>query len=103
MRVMGLAENVPEWRHDIAVAVGVHDAHDLGAACHRTDGESAADDLAERGEVGGEAVVLLRAAVAVAKGHHLIGDQQRLVAGSPSPVGRSHIRVRQSTARRGAA
>ena len=65
--------------------MGVHDAHDLGAAGHRSDGEAATDDLAERGEVGGEAVVLLRAAVAVTEGDHLVGNEQHRVAGCPVP------------------
>ena len=55
----------------------------VGAAGHRADGKPAADDLAQRGEVRGEAVVLLCAAMAVAERHHLVDDEQRLVAGRP--------------------
>ena len=45
------------------------------------DGQAAADDLAERGDVGRDAVQLLRAAAREAEaGHHLVEDEQRAVA-----------------------
>ena len=52
------------------------------AAAVGADGQAAADHLAEGGEVGPDAVALLRAAEGHAEaGHHLVEDQQRAVRG----------------------
>ena len=54
--------------------------HDVAPAAVGADGQAAADDLAERGEVGRDAVELLRAAAREAEaGHHLVEDEQRAV------------------------
>ena len=58
-------------------------AHEVGATTKRGEGEAAADDLAEAGQVGGDVVQLLRGAVADAEpAHHLVEDQQRAVLGA---------------------
>ena len=55
-------------------------AHDVRAAAVGADRQPAADHLAERGQVGPDAVALLRAAEGDAEaGHHLVEDQQRAV------------------------
>ena len=54
--------------------------HDVAAPAVRADRHAAADDLAERGEVGRDAVERLRAAERDAEaGHDLVEDQQRAV------------------------
>src|SRR5215813_5276950 len=52
-------------------------AHDLLAADHRGEGEAAADDLAEGGQVRHHAVVLLGAAVGEAEARHDLVEDQR--------------------------
>ena len=50
--------------------------HDLGSTAVRSDGESATDDLAERGQVGRDAEPLLRPAVRQPEPRHdLIEDE----------------------------
>ena len=57
-----------------------HVVHDLGAAAVGPDGQAAADDLAERRQVGLDAQPLLRPAIGHAEaGHHFVADQQRAV------------------------
>ena len=52
----------------------------VGAAAIGADRQTAADDLAQRGEVGSNLPERLRAAVGHAKaGHHFVADQQRAV------------------------
>ena len=54
--------------------------HDLAPPAVRADGQPAADHLAERRQVGRDAVQRLRAARSDAEaGHHLVEDQQRAV------------------------
>ena len=54
--------------------------HDVAAAAEHADRHAAADDLAERREVGPDAVELLRAALRDAEaGHDLVEDQHRAV------------------------
>jgi hypothetical protein len=54
--------------------------HDVAPPAERTDGQAAADDFAERREVGPDAEALLRAAGREAEaGHHLVEDQHRLL------------------------
>ena len=54
--------------------------HQVGAAAVSADGQTAADDLAQAGEVGLDAVEPLRPAQADAEaGHHFIEDEQRPV------------------------
>ena len=51
-------------------------AHDLLAAGNRRQRHAAADDLAERAQVGGHAISFLRAAIGQPEpGHHLVKDQ----------------------------
>ena len=57
-----------------------HVLHDLGPAAVGADGQAAADDFAERREVGLDAEQRLRTAVGHAEaGHHFVADQQRAV------------------------
>mmetsp|Transcript_41301 Transcript_41301/g.100220 ORF Transcript_41301/g.100220 Transcript_41301/m.100220 type:complete len:396 (-) Transcript_41301:89-1276(-) len=59
---------------------GGNHLHDLLLARIRTDGQAAADHLAERGQVGRDAPVLLGAAVRDAEaGHHLVEDEESAV------------------------
>ena len=51
-------------------ARGRDNVHDLALAAVRADGEAAADDLTHGGEVGGDAPVLLRAALGDAESCH---------------------------------
>ena len=54
--------------------------HDVGAAAERRGREAAADDLAERHQVGAHAVEAEPAGAADAEaGHHLVADEQRAV------------------------
>ncbi len=54
--------------------------HEVGAAAVSPDGQPAADDLAERRQIGPDAVKLLRPAARGAEtGHDLVEDQQRAV------------------------
>ena len=54
--------------------------HDVGAAAEGADGQAAADDLAEGGEVGADAVEFLRSAEGHAEaGHDFVEDEQRAV------------------------
>ena len=64
-----------------ALQARIEGAHDLLAPAHGGQRKAAAHDLAHRGEVGDDAVVLLGAAVGEAKArHHLVEDQRNLVA-----------------------
>ena len=60
--------------------------HDLPFAAIRADGQSAADHLAQRGQIGLDIVKRLRATLVDAETcHHLIEDQDRAFAlGDPS-------------------
>jgi hypothetical protein len=54
--------------------------HDVAASAVRADRQTAADDLAERGQVGRNAEALLRAAIRQPKaGHDFVEHQQRAV------------------------
>ena len=54
--------------------------HDVGASAEGSAGQASADDLAEGGDVGRDAVELLGAAEGDAEaGHHLVEDQERAV------------------------
>ena len=60
----------------VDVAGGRDSVHDLGLAPERTDGKAAADHLAERGQVGVDAVCGLGAASVDSKTrHHLVKDE----------------------------
>ena len=71
--------------------------HEVAAAAVRRHRQSAADHLAERREVGGDAEALARAAERDAEsGHHLVEDQQgagcvgeppQAREGTPDPAG----------------
>ena len=57
-----------------------HVVHDVGPAAVGADRQAAADDLAQRRQIGLDAEQLLRAAVGDAEaGHHFVADQQRAV------------------------
>ena len=57
-----------------------HVVHDVGPAAVGADRQAAADDLAQRGQIGRDAEQRLGAAIGHAKaGHHLVEDQQRAV------------------------
>src|SRR5207244_1262324 len=61
-------------------AEGRDQVHDLRRPAVGADGEAAADDLAERGEVGRDVEALLRAAEGEAEaGHDLVEDEERAV------------------------
>ena len=54
--------------------------HDVGSSAEGSAGQAAADDLAQRGQVGRDAVDLLRAAEGDAEaGHDFVEDEQRAV------------------------
>ena len=56
--------------------------HHVGASAEGSAGQAAAEDLAQRSQVGSDAVELLRAAQREPEaGHHLVEDQQRAVLG----------------------
>src|ERR1017187_6845860 len=59
---------------------GPYAAHDTGTPAVSADGQSAADDLAQRGHIRPDAEARLRAPIGHAEaGHHFIQDQQRAV------------------------
>ena len=62
---------------DAVVSPRVEQRHHVGAAAERADRQPAADDLAQRGQVGRDAVATLRAVVADAEGDDLVEDEQR--------------------------
>ena len=65
-----------------------HVVHHVAAATVRAQRQSAADDLAECGEVGRDAEQLLRAAERQPEaGHHLVEDQERAVDVRQPPRG----------------
>ena len=56
------------------------EVHDVGSSAEGAAGQAAADDLAEGGQVGLDAVELLRAAEGEAEaGHDLVEDEERAV------------------------
>ncbi len=63
-------------------AVGCEEVHDIGAPAEGPDGESAADDFSECGEVRGDACEFLDAAFGDAEaGHDLVEDEKGTVFG----------------------
>ena len=61
-------------------AVGREHVHDVGATTEGADGQAAADDFAERGEVRRDSVQFLHAAFGDAEaGHDFVEDEQRAV------------------------
>ncbi len=76
--------------------------HDVGAAGDRREREAAADDLAQRAEVGRDAVVFLRAAVGEAEaGHDLVEDQRNavLLRDLPQPLQEARLGRQQALER----
>ena len=59
--------------------------HDIGAAAEGADGQTAADDLAEGGQVGTDAVAFLDSAEAEPEGDDLVEHQQHPALGGDGP------------------
>jgi hypothetical protein len=79
--VSGLALNVPP--HAICgTALGVKCGHDVGASSKGADRKATADQLAERGEIGGDAVGETKAAEGETERDDLVDNHERAVAGS---------------------
>ena len=79
---IGLPLSVPACATNsgVPLELGREVPHDVAPARDRGEREAAADDLAERGEVGHDAVVLLGAAVGEAEaGDDLVEDQRHAV------------------------
>ena len=75
--VTGLAENVPPCGSAGLPALGSNTAMNSRAAADRADRKTAADDLAERRQIGIDAPYALRAAIAEPEGDDFVEDQQR--------------------------
>ena len=77
----GHGDGVARVRAGLEDGSGGHDlVHDAGPTAERADGQSAADNLAQTGDIGRVAQQFLSAAVSEAEaGHHFIVNEQRAV------------------------
>ena len=96
----GHGERIPGKRSGlIHVPGGSHTAHVLAFAAERPNGQAAADDLAEGGQIGRDAETGLRPAVLGAEaGDHLIHDEQRAVRVAQGPQRLEEAFLRQHEA-----
>ena len=77
-------------------AVGGKLRHNLGASAESADGQAAADDLAQRRQVGADAEPFLRSSAGDAKaGHHFIENQQRIVSVADRAQSRQKLGARR--------
>src|SRR6478735_8000913 len=90
--VSGLALNVPP-PCDLRTTLGVECGHDVGASGKGADRKATADRLAERGEVGADAIGGTEAAEGEAERDDLVDDHERAVAGSELADSVDELRV----------